>query len=375
MNFNVDDEYINNLVNKEYSEKFVENALRKDRINVEDFASLLKFDNRNSNLFENLAHKSKELTDSRFGKVKGLYIPLYLSNYCDNICTYCGFKKDNEIRRTTLSLKDVELELSYIYKKGFRNILLVSGEMDQAKNIGYIAKSVAIAKKLKFHFIAVEIGAKENDALDLLTGSGATSFVLYQESYHRDAYSKVHTSGKKRDFDYRINGMEKSLQHGFTHAALGFLAGLYDPVYEAIALYLHIDYLKKYYPDIEYSISIPRITDAAGVDSSFYSVDDKQFAQILMSFRLAFKDVPIYLSTRENERLRDGMLKICVTHLSVESKTYPGGYNKNNDEALEQFATTDKRDLHTFIKKINELGYDVHFKDWNKELVHQNTLL
>ena len=362
------EEEINSLLARPYPESKPFEAIGKENLTTEDFASIINMDGDNFKFFEKLAERARKITHMRFGLVKGLYIPLYLSNACHNSCTYCGFSMNNRVKRTTLKIDDVRKELQAIYSKGFRNILLVSGELKNFSNREYLAESAAIARETGFHSIAVELGVLDEESAEMLARAGAQSFVLYQETYHRETYDKVHVDGLKKDYSLRLNGIEKAIQAGFKQATLGFLTGLYDYKFEAVALYSHLTFLKKKFHEIEFSVSFPRLTLASGVSSGFEKVSDKNYARMLMAFRLAFPEVSINLSTRETPAFRDGMSRICVTHLSVESKTQPGGYSNGAVEELEQFSIHDGRNLDEMTAALKHLGYDVHFKDWEMEL-------
>ena len=342
-------------------------VLDKETIDVDDFRVLVYSDIDDS-AFEKLAKKARQTTLKRFGRVKGLYIPLYLSNYCDNACAYCGFSKDNDIARKTLTFDEIEAELNDIYSRGFRNVLFVSGECINFKNIQYFKKSIEIAKDIGFHSICVELGALPEDYCKILTKAGAESFTLYQETYHEPTYKKVHIKGLKTDYKYRLNGQARALGGGFHRVLFGFLCGLYDARFEAIEMFKHIKNIRKKYWEAETGISLPRITNAEGVDHEKYKIDDKLYARILMAFRLAFPDIMIALSTRENKNFRDGMSDICVTHLSVESKTMPGGYHSANEDDLEQFSVNDSRTLQEMIQSLKSKNYDICVKDWQSEL-------
>ncbi len=346
-------------------------ALTKERIGIEDFAAIL-FHNKNDDAFaEKLAARAREITTTRFGLVKGLYIPLYLSSSCHNVCTYCGFSVANKVKRKTLNGEEIKKELHEVYEKKFRNVLLVSGELNEFKNINYLAGAVAAAKDAGFHSIAVEIGALNENSARAVAEAGANSFVLYQETYHPETYRKVHIKGMKSDYAFRLAGVERAIGSGFKQVTVGFLVGLHDPLYESLALHQHLHYLKKKFWHVEFSVSFPRLSGAMGVNGGFRQVDDKTYARMLMAFRIAFPEVAINLSTRETPAFRDGMANICVTHLSVESKTTPGGYASKKSDLLEQFTVHDSRSIEEMTKSLNRIGYDVHFKDWEMEL---NTL-
>jgi 2-iminoacetate synthase len=367
MAFSISDKEIDGLLSRQYSKAETDIAIDKETLSIKDFSALISCEG-SADFLEKLAAKAKALTGMRFGRVKGLYIPLYLSSSCHNVCTYCGFSKDNRVKRKTLSANEIANELNGIYEKGFRNILLVSGELHDFKNSKYLAAAVDTAKAVGFQSIAVELGALDDKSAALLARSGAQSFVLYQETYHKKTYAKVHPEGQKADYTFRIDGAERALDAGFRQVTLGFLAALYDPSFEALCLYSHIHYLKKKHWDVEFSISIPRMTYASGANDDFHKVSDTKYAQILMSFRLAFPEIAINLSTREAPEFRDGMANICVTHLSVESKTFPGGYVEEGGDLLEQFSIGDDRSLEELTGMLGRMGYDFHFKDWEMEL-------
>ena len=367
MAFSISDKEINRLLGRRQTKAEALKAIDKETLSINDFSALITCDG-GADFIEKLAAKAKSLTGMRFGRVKGLYIPLYLSSSCHNVCTYCGFSKDNRVKRKTLSITEIADELHGIYEKGFRNILLVSGELHNFKNSQYLACSVETAKAVGFQSIAVELGALDGNSAALLARSGAQSFVLYQETYHKETYKKVHPEGQKADYAFRIGGAERALDAGFRQVTLGFLASLYDPMFEALCLYSHIHYLKKKYWDVEFSMSIPRMTNAYGAKDDFHKVSDTKYAQILMAFRLAFPEIAINLSTREVAEFRDGMANICVTHLSVESKTFPGGYVEESGDLLAQFSIGDDRSLAELTGTLSRMGYDFHFKDWEMEL-------
>ncbi|MFC1566947.1 radical SAM protein [bacterium] len=366
--FTINDSSIKNVINKEVSCAQVTQILQKQNLSIEDFAHLIKFDPNDSHLFETLATHSKQITISKFGLCKLVYIPLYISNDCDNSCLYCGYNSTNKISRKTLNIEDIKKELIAIFSKGHKNILIVSSEKTDCKHIKLVADSVSLAKTIGFHSIAVEVGSLTNEESKRVSKLGAQAFVLYQETYNKQIYQNVHLAGKKKDFTNRLESIDRALSNGFRHTTIGFLCGLGDPIYEALCLFEHLKYLKKTFWKTDVSISIPRITDAAGVDCELYKVSDKKFAQILMAYRVAFPEIPIYLSTRENTKLRNGLSDICVTNLSVESKTVPGGYCSMETDVLEQFATIDNRKLDEIIIDLNRMGYDICFKDWQQEL-------
>ena len=365
--FSINEKSLQAEVEKQYARSDALNAINAEQLSQEDFTALITVCG-DEDLYEKLAAKAKSLTQMRFGRVKGLYIPLYLSSSCHNCCTYCGFSKDNRVKRKTLTEVEIADELKGIYDKGFRNILLVSGELHDFKNFAYLGMAVKTAQEAGFHSIAIELGALDISSARTLAKSGAQSFVLYQETYHPATYADVHTYGQKTDYLFRLGGAERAIEAGFKQVTLGFLAGLSDPLFDALALYKHISYIKKEHWGVEISMSIPRLREAQGIKTGFGRITDRKYAQLLMAFRLAFPELSINLSTREPAAFRDGMANICVTHLSVESKTSPGGYSSQADGLLEQFSVGDNRTLDELTGMLGGMGYDIHFKDWEMEL-------
>lgn len=318
-------------------------------------------------LVEQCAQQAQALTRARFGNVRFAYIPLYLSNVCVNECAYCGFNVHNKVKRVTLTVDEIRTELTAIYAKGFRSILLVSGE-SAMQNAAYFVDAVSIARDVGFHAIAVEIGMVDHTVAAQLVHAGADAFVLYQETFHRETYTALHGKGPKANYDARLRAVEIALEAGFRRVGVGFLGGLYDPLFEISALYLYVSWLRKKWWDRECSISIPRITDAHNVQSEQYRLDDALFVRMLIALRIAFPDVPLLLSTRESAQFRDGMLGICVTHLSISSRTFPGGYASSAADELAQFTTHDNRSLEDITHALRQKGLDVCFKDWENKL-------
>ncbi|MBF0312522.1 MAG: radical SAM protein [Oligoflexia bacterium] len=320
---------------------------------------------------EQEADQARLLTLERFGKSKGVYIPLYISNFCENSCTYCGFNKNNTHLRKTLLPKEIEQELLYIYKRGYRHVLLVAGEVNNEKYHKLLVESVALATRIGMQAISVEFGSISDQLMLELLNAGADCFVLYQETYHQEQYKKYHTAGRKSDYHYRIHSIERAIKAGFKKVTLGILGGLAPIDYDAKALFEHLSFIKQNYWDVQFSLSIPRINSAEGGIAGDFPLSDIDFTRTLIAFRLCFPEMPILLSTRERPEMRDGLLRICITHLSVESMTAPGGYSNSNDcahEELKQFNISDHRSFAEMAASLARFGFDLHTKDWQMEL-------
>jgi 2-iminoacetate synthase len=316
---------------------------------------------------EEIAIRAKTMTEMRFGRVKSIYVPLYLSNICHNDCTYCGFSMRNKVKRKSLTEREVESELTYLYARGYRSILLVSAERKNFQDIEYLCHAVEIAKVIGFQSISVEFGAVNFEQAKKLNNAGAENFVLYQETFDEEVYKKVHTTGLKSDYHNRLDGVERSIRAGFKHVTLGFLAGLSDHKSEALSLFRFYNNIRRSHFGVQFSLSIPRLNSASGATLGEYPMSDLIFTKILCAFRLAFPEMPILLSTRERAVLRDSLVGICITNISCESKTTPGGYETPSNE-LEQFSTHDSRSLRETVESITKNGFEVVFKDWEVDL-------
>jgi len=355
------EEGYNELKKNIITQSDVVQTLAKADFSLEDFHILLS--DTASLFIEEMAVMAKRETEKHFGQSKGLYIPFYLSNACHNECTYCGFRLSNKIRRKTLSPLEIKFELEEIYKRGHRQILLVSGELKDFKNIDYLNQSVLLAKELGFLTIAVEFGALTTEDARKLRKSGAEKFVLYQETYHMETYSQVHIGGKKREYQYRLEGIDRAISAGFTQVGCGYLAGLFENNYEALSLFNQFKFIQKEFWQVQFSLSIPRIKPATGLKEINYPLSDKKFAQTLFAFRLAFPQMPIFLSTREEIPLRDGLLKICITDLSCEACTAPRESKDKTSKQLEQFEIADDRSLEEISRDIRGQGFEIHLNN------------
>ncbi|OUR97761.1 hypothetical protein A9Q84_06055 [Halobacteriovorax marinus] len=338
---------------------------KKHSISEEEFLTLIS--EEANPYIEKIALRAKQLTELRHGLVKGIYIPLYLSNICHNDCTYCGFSIKNKVRRKALTAEEISIELTNIYNRGYRNILLVSAERNGFSDIDYLKSAVALAKKIGFQSIASEFGAVDTEQASKLKRAGSDSFVLYQETFHVETYNRVHLFGLKKEYQHRLDGVTRAIEGGFQKVTLGFLGGLADYQFEALSLYRHFKYLQLNHWDVQFSLSIPRLNDAEGAIKSSYPVSDLTLTKLLSAFRISFPEMPILLSTRESKELRDGLTQICVTSLSCESKTTPGGYVQSNEE-LEQFSIDDTRSLTTLVNDLEKVGLEPVFKDWQIDL-------
>lgn len=336
----------------------------RSRRNLDDFYALIS--PAASPYLEQMAQLSHDLTRKRFGNTTLLYIPLYLSNECHNICTYCGFSVDNKIERRTLNYDQIMQEVEVIKAHGFEHVLLVTGEANNTVGVDYLAQ---VIDWIRPHFanISIEVQSLDQADYERLIGHGLNSVMIYQETYHQANYQQYHPKGKKRNFEYRLETPDRLGRAGIHRIGLGTLLGLEDWRVEAGFVALHLGYLEHQYWQTKYSISLPRLQPAEGCQSPNVTVTDRDFVQLITAYRILNENVEISLSTRESQQFRDQLLKLGITSMSAGSKTEPGGYSMA-DEALEQFQIDDDRTPSAVAEMIRAQGFEPVWKDWDAVL-------
>jgi 2-iminoacetate synthase len=340
--------------------------------------------------FDAMAHSARLLTLQNFGRTMRLFAPLYLSNECINNCQYCGFSRDNPILRVTLKLDEVEAEARHLAQSGFRQVLLVAGEHPKFVSNDYLADCVRILAPA-FPSIAIEVGPLTENEYRPVVDAGAEALVVYQETYDRAAYDELHTSGPKRDFNWRLSCAERGYRAGFRRLGIGALFGLTRWQDDAVALAAHVEYLLKYCWQAQISVSLPRIRPAAGGYRPAFSMSDRELAQLVCAFRITFPQVGIVLSTRERAILRDRLMQLGITSMSAGSHTEPGGYTRRGRENLHrtvrgrivapefhdgedalatgQFEISDERSPAEVAAVLRRQGLEPVWKDWDQALV------
>ncbi len=346
----------------------VVSALEKSRVNqrlsLQDFKALIS--PAATPYLEHMAKESQRLTQQRFGKTMQLFVPLYLSNMCSNICTYCGFSMENKIRRTTLDMKQIEAEALAIKAKGFDHILLVTGESERKVGIDYFEEAIKVLRQ-HFSHIAMEVQPLKTQEYERLNALGVESILVYQETYHRDKYAKYHLKGNKSDFDYRLQTPNRIGDAGINKIGLGCLLGLEDWRTDAFYVAKQLSYLEQRYWSMKFSLSFPRLRPCEGGAEVNSPMNERELVQLICAYRLFNNQVELSLSTRESAVFRDNMLALGVTSMSAGSKTQPGGY-ANDDKALEQFSIDDNRSVEQVANMITSKGYQVVWKDWQQGL-------
>ena len=333
------------------------------RRNLRDFAALLS--PAAATRLEEVATAAHETTVRRFGRTVRLFAPLYLSNECVSTCTYCGFSAGNEIARRTLSVGEAVAEASELAARGFRHVLLVSGEHARIVSKDYLVE-VAAALAPVVPELSVEVQVWDEATYARLVAAGCDGLVVYQETYDRDTYAAVHLKGKKRNYDWRLAALDRGAAAGMRRLGLGALLGLHDDWrWEALAVAAHAQALIRRWWRCEVSVSLPRLRPAAGGFEPADPVDDRSFVQLLCALRLLLPDVGVSLSTREAPAFRDALLRLGVTSMSAGSHTEPGGYAAPS-EAEPQFEISDARTPAEIARVLRDAGYDPVWKDWER---------
>jgi len=342
----------------------VENALNAQQRTLEDFKALIS--PAALPYLEQMAQLSHRITQKRFGKTIQMYIPMYLSNECQNICTYCGFSLTNKIPRKTLNDKEILSEVAVIKKMGYDNILLVSGEAHITVGLDYFKHAIDLIRP-HFSNIAMEVQPLDSDEYAELAQAGLTTVLVYQETYHKEEYKTHHPKGKKSIFNYRIETPDRLGEAGIHKMGLGVLIGLEDWRTDSFFTALHLNYLERTYWKSKYSLSFPRLRPHAGGIVPKMEMSDSELVQLICAYRIFNEEVELSLSTRESETLRNNLIKIGITSISAGSKTNPGGYTVAT-ESLEQFEINDERTPQQIAEIIRQQGYEPVWKDWDRAL-------
>lgn len=339
----------------------VENSLQKSTKTIEDFLNFLS--PAAAQKLELMAQMTQKITQKRFGKTIQLYAPLYLSNECQNICTYCGFSLDNSLKRKTLSSTELIIEAMALKAMEVNHVLLVSGEANKTVGIDYFLKAVRL---LKPHFanISIEVQPLSEEGYQQLHDEGVNAVLVYQETYHQEVYKEYHPKGKKSNFNFRLETPDRIGKAGIHKMGLGVLLGLEDWRVDSFFNALHIDYLQKQYWKSKFSVSFPRLRPAEGIIEPNFIMEDKDLLQLICAYRIWNEDLEISISTRENEKFRNNIISLGATAMSAGSKTNPGGYMVD-PESLEQFETSDERSMNEMRRIIKQAGYDPVMKDWD----------
>lgn len=340
----------------------VELALKeKTKRTLEDFKAMIS--PAAAPYLEAMAQLSHQLTQKRFGKTIQMYAPMYLSNVCQNICTYCGFSLDNKVRRRTLTGLEILKEAEEIKRLGYDHILLVTGEANRVVGVDYFIKALQLIRP-HFSHISMEVQPLNEEDYRTLALYGLNTVLIYQETYHKADYKKHHPKGRKSNFYYRLDTPDRIGRAGIHKIGLGVLIGLEDWRTNSFFTALHLDYLEKTYWKTKYTISFPRLRPFSGGLNPKVEMNDRELVQLICAYRIFNETVELSLSTRETEHFRNHVIRLGITSISAGSKTNPGGYAVE-PQSLEQFEISDERHPQEVAAMIRQQGYEVVWKDWN----------
>lgn len=352
-----------------YTAKDVRAALDHEKCSVDDLKALLS--PAAMPFLEEMAQKARLITSRHFGNTVYLFTPLYISNYCENYCVYCGFNCYNHINRMKLSQEQIESEMKVIADSGMEEILILTGESRSKSDIEYIGNACKLARKY-FRMIGLEIYPVNTDEYRYLHECGADYVTVFQETYDRDKYETLHLLGHKRIWPYRFDAQERALMGGMRGVVFSALLGLSDFRKDALATALHLYYLQRKYPHAEMSLSCPRLRPIINNDKiNSLDVHEKQLCQIICAYRIFLPFAGITVSSRESAEFRNGIVKIAATKISAGVSTGIGdheskynGKNSDENQGDEQFEIDDSRSLDKMYEDISGEGLQPVLNDY-----------
>jgi 2-iminoacetate synthase len=352
-----------------YTARDVRNALDHDTCTIEDFKALLS--PAAEPFLEEMAIKARNETGKHFGNTVYIFTPLYIANYCENYCVYCGFNCYNHIHRMCLNTEQIEHEMKVIAQSGMEEILLLTGESRSVSDVHYIGEACMLARKY-FKNVGLEVYPLNTDEYKYLHECGADYVTVFQETYDTDVYESLHLMGHKRVWPYRFNAQERALRGGMRGVAFSALLGLADFRKDALATGLHLYYLQRKYPYAEMSLSCPRLRPIINNDKiNPMDVHEKQLCQIICAYRIFLPFAGITVSSRESSTFRNGIVKIAASKVSAGVSTGIGdheskytGKESDTNKGDEQFEINDSRSLDHMYEDIADEGLQPVLNDY-----------
>ncbi|MBV7274978.1 2-iminoacetate synthase ThiH [Clostridium sp. PL3] len=338
-----------------YNAADVQRALNHDYRTLEDFAALLS--PAAAPFLEQMAQLAKEETRKHFGNSIYMFTPLYIANYCENYCIYCGFNCYNKIRRARLNSEEIEKEMQAIAKTGLEEVLLLTGESRKMSDVKYIGEACKIARKY-FKLVGLEVYPMNSDEYEYLHSCGADFVTVFQETYNSDKYETLHLAGHKRIFPYRLNAQERALKGGMRGVGFAALLGLDDFRKDAFATGMHAYLLQRKYPHAEIAFSCPRLRPIINNDKiNPKDVHEPQLLQVITAYRLFMPFANITISTRECARFRDNVIGLAATKISAGVSTGIGSHGEEvEDTGDSQFEIADGRSVEEVYEAIKARG-------------------
>lgn len=353
---------INSYRAEDYTASDVIRAIESDRCSLEDFKALLS--PAAEPFLEQIARKARLETRKYFGNSAYFFTPIYISNYCENYCIYCGFNCHNKIKRAKLSMEEIHEEMKAIAETGLEEILILTGESRKASDVKYIGEACKIAKKY-FKNIGIEVYPMNSDEYRYLRECGADYVTVFQETYNSDKYETLHLAGHKRIFPYRFNAQERALMGGMRGVAFAALLGLDDFRKDALGTGMHAYLIQRKYPWAEISISCPRlrpIINNASINPK--DVHEKQLLQIMCAYRLFLPFAGMTISTRERAEFRDNVVGLAATKISAGVSTGIGSHSESEDKGDAQFEIADTRGLDEIYESLKKRGIQPVMNDY-----------
>ncbi len=353
---------INSYRAEDYTASDVIRAIESDRCSLEDFKALLS--PAAEPFLEQIARKARLETRKHFGNSAYFFTPIYISNYCENYCIYCGFNCHNKIKRAKLSMEEIHEEMKAIAETGLEEILILTGESRKASDVKYIGEACKIAKKY-FKNIGIEVYPMNSDEYRYLRECGVDYVTVFQETYNSDKYETLHLAGHKRIFPYRFNAQERALMGGMRGVAFAALLGLDDFRKDALGTGMHAYLIQRKYPWAEISISCPRlrpIINNASINPK--DVHEKQLLQIMCAYRIFLPFAGMTISTRERAEFRDNVVGLAATKISAGVSTGIGSHSESEDKGDAQFEIADTRGLEEIYESLKKRGIQPVMNDY-----------
>ncbi|WP_024293752.1 2-iminoacetate synthase ThiH [Lacrimispora indolis] len=346
-----------------YTEADVKSALAHENRSPEDFAALLS--PAAMPFLEEMACMARKETRRYFGNSVNLFTPVYISNYCENFCIYCGFHCNNRISRAKLGEEDIEKEMRAIAKSGLKEVLILTGESRKMSDVKYIGEACKIARKY-FKAVGLEVYPMNSDEYAYLHRCGADYVTVFQETYHTEKYETLHLAGHKRIFPYRFAAQERALKGGMRGVGIAALLGLDDFRKDAFATGMHAYLLQRKYPHAEISFSCPRLRPIINNNKiNPMDVHEPQLLQVVTAYRLFMPFAGITVSTRECARVRDNLVNIAATKISAGVSTGIGGHaDETEQKGDSQFEISDGRSVDAVMKDLLRLGMQPVMSDY-----------
>ena len=345
-----------------YTAKDVKEALAAETCSVDNFKALLS--PAALPFLEEIAQKAQKETRKHFGNSVAIFTPLYIANYCENYCVYCGFNCHNKIKRAQLNAEEIEKEMQAIAETGLEEVLILTGESPNKSSVEYIGEACKIAKKY-FKLIGLEVYPMDSKDYAYLHECGADFVTVFQETYNSDKYKTLHLGGRKRIFPYRLNAQERAIMSGMRGVGFAALLGLDDFRKDALATGMHAYLLQKKYPHAEIAFSCPRLRPIINNDKiNPKDVHEPQLLQIICAYRIFMPFASITISTRECERFRDNIIQIAATKISAGVNVGIGGHSQEEEKGDEQFEISDGRSVDEIYQMIEDNGMQPVMTDY-----------